>query len=164
MPVSRESCRRPHRSDRCRPTLADGLSGNLDPDTITFDIVRRLGTRMTIVDDTLLRAAIAGVLVEERLVVEAAGAAGVAARVGGRGTDARSSNRSQSCRARTSTATCSRPLSHHPPGEAGDGKRCRRHPPPFTRTAAIVVYREQLRRPRHAGAHIENCADATQLR
>jgi threonine dehydratase len=60
-------------------TIADGLSGNLDPETITFDIVRRLGTRMTIVDDTLLRAAIAGVLVEERLVVEAAGAAGVAA-------------------------------------------------------------------------------------
>ena len=61
------------------PTIADGLSGNLDPETITFDIVRRLGTRMTIGDDTLLRAAIAGVLVEERLVVEAAGAAGVAA-------------------------------------------------------------------------------------
>ena len=61
------------------PTIADGLSGNLDPETITFDIVRRLGTRMTLVDDTLLRAAIAGVLVEERLVVEAAGAAGVAA-------------------------------------------------------------------------------------
>jgi threonine dehydratase len=61
------------------PTIADGLSGNLDPETITFDIVRRLGTRMTMVDDTLLRAAIAGVLVEERLVVEAAGAAGVAA-------------------------------------------------------------------------------------
>jgi len=61
------------------PTIADGLSGNLDPETITFDIVRSLGTRMTLVDDTLLRAAIAGVLVEERLVVEAAGAAGVAA-------------------------------------------------------------------------------------
>jgi len=61
------------------PTIADGLSGNLDPETITFDIVRRLGTRMTLVDDTLLRAAIAGVLAEERLVVEAAGAAGVAA-------------------------------------------------------------------------------------
>jgi len=61
------------------PTIADGLSGNLDPETITFDIVRRLGARMTLVDDTLLRAAMAGVLFEERLVVEAAGAAGVAA-------------------------------------------------------------------------------------
>lgn len=61
------------------PTIADGLSGNLDPETITFDIVRSLGTRMTMVDDNLLRSAMAGVLVEERLVVEAAGAAGVAA-------------------------------------------------------------------------------------
>ena len=31
------SCRSPS-----EPTLADGLAGNLDPDTITFDIVRRL--------------------------------------------------------------------------------------------------------------------------
>jgi threonine dehydratase len=61
------------------PTIADGLSGNLDPDTITFDIVQRLGIRMMTADDNLLRSAIAGVLVEERLVVEAAGAAGVAA-------------------------------------------------------------------------------------
>jgi threonine dehydratase len=60
-------------------TIADGLSGNLDPETITFEIVRTLGTSMTMVDDNLLRSAMAGVLVEERLVVEAAGAAGVAA-------------------------------------------------------------------------------------
>jgi threonine dehydratase len=63
-------------------TLADGLSGNLDPDTITFDIVRNLGTRMTTVSEVQLRDAIAGVVREERLVVEAAGAAGVAAMIG----------------------------------------------------------------------------------
>ena len=64
------------------PTLADGLSGNLDPETITFDIVRRLGIRMATVNEDQLRSAMAGVVREERLVVEAAGAAGVAAVIG----------------------------------------------------------------------------------
>ncbi len=62
-----------------QPTLADGLAGNLDPETVTFDIVRRLVARIALVDETDLRAAIAGVVKEERLVAEAAGAAGVAA-------------------------------------------------------------------------------------
>ncbi|MFL6281165.1 MAG: threonine/serine dehydratase [Vicinamibacterales bacterium] len=60
-------------------TLADGLSGNLDPDTITFDIVRTLVDRMTLVTEDQLRDAIAGVFYKERLIAEAAGAAGVAA-------------------------------------------------------------------------------------
>jgi threonine dehydratase len=64
-------------------TLADGLSGNLDPDTITFDIVRSLVDRMTLVTEDQLRDAIVGVLREERLVVEAAGAAAVAALISG---------------------------------------------------------------------------------
>jgi threonine dehydratase len=59
-------------------TLADGLSGNLDPDTITFDIVRRLVDRMTAVTEDQLREAIRGIVGEERLVAEAAGAAAVA--------------------------------------------------------------------------------------
>ena len=60
-------------------TLADGLSGNLDPDTVTFDIVRTMVDRMTLVTEDHLRDAILGVLREERLVAEAAGATGVAA-------------------------------------------------------------------------------------
>ena len=61
------------------PTLADGLAGNLDPDTVTFEIVRRLVSRIALVDESDLRQAIAGVVREERLVTEGAGAAGVAA-------------------------------------------------------------------------------------
>jgi threonine dehydratase len=64
-------------------TLADGLSGNLDPDTITFDIVRTLVDRMLLVTEAQLRDAIAGVFHKERLIAEAAGAAGVAAIAGG---------------------------------------------------------------------------------
>jgi threonine dehydratase len=63
-------------------TLADGLSGNLDPDTITFDIVRTLVDRMILVTEDQLREAIRGVLREERLVAEAAGAAAVGAFMG----------------------------------------------------------------------------------
>jgi threonine dehydratase len=63
-------------------TLADGLSGNLDPDTITFDIVRALVDRMTLVTEDQLREAIGGVVREERLVAEAAGATAVAAFMG----------------------------------------------------------------------------------
>ena len=64
-------------------TLADGLSGNLDPDTITFDIVQKLVDRMALVTEHQLRDAIRGVLRDERLIAEAAGAAGVAALTGG---------------------------------------------------------------------------------
>ncbi len=63
-------------------TLADGLSGNLDPDTITFDIVRTHVDRLSLVSETQLRDAVAGVFKEERLIAEGAGAAGVAAVAG----------------------------------------------------------------------------------
>jgi threonine dehydratase len=61
------------------PTLADGLAGNMDPDTITFDLVREYVTTIGVVTEDALRAAVASTVREERLVVEAAGAAGVAA-------------------------------------------------------------------------------------
>jgi threonine dehydratase len=61
------------------PTLADGLAGNLDPDTITFDIVQTLVPEIAVVGEDDLRAAMAGLLVQEKLVVEGAGATGVAA-------------------------------------------------------------------------------------
>jgi threonine dehydratase len=62
-----------------RPTLADGLAGNLDPDTVTFDIVRREVHRIALVSEDELREAIAGVVANEHLIVEGAGAVGVAA-------------------------------------------------------------------------------------
>lgn len=62
-----------------KPTLADGLAGNLDPDTITFDIVKRLVSSVVLVSEPELEAAIAGIAREERLIAEGAGATGVAA-------------------------------------------------------------------------------------
>jgi threonine dehydratase len=58
------------------PTLADGLAGNLDPDTITFELVRRYVARVVTVSEAEIADAIAGLFYEERLVAE--GAAGVA--------------------------------------------------------------------------------------
>jgi threonine dehydratase len=66
-----------------RPTLADGLSGNLDPNTVTFDIVRRLVGRIVLVSERQLEGAIAGIVREERLIAEGAGAAAAAAVLSG---------------------------------------------------------------------------------
>lgn len=65
-------------------TLADGLSGNLDPDTITFDIVRALVRRVVLVGERELAAGLAAIVREERLIAEAAGAVGAAAVMAGR--------------------------------------------------------------------------------
>jgi threonine dehydratase len=62
-----------------RPTLADGLAGNLDPDTVTFEIVRRHVTRIALVDERQLRTAVMNVVDREQLIAEGAGAVGVAA-------------------------------------------------------------------------------------
>ena len=61
------------------PTLADGLAGNLDPDTMTFGIVGRLVERIATVDEPQIRGAMRGIIERERLVAEGAGAVGVAA-------------------------------------------------------------------------------------
>jgi threonine dehydratase len=60
-------------------TLADGLSGNLDPDTPTFDIVRDTVAGVVAVSEAELGAAMRGLASHEHLIAEAAGAAGVAA-------------------------------------------------------------------------------------
>jgi threonine dehydratase len=64
-------------------TLADGLSGNLDPDTITFDLIRAYVDRMVVVQEDHVRGAVTGVLRNERVVAEGAGATAVAAISGG---------------------------------------------------------------------------------
>ncbi|MBA2302119.1 MAG: pyridoxal-phosphate dependent enzyme, partial [Acidobacteria bacterium] len=61
------------------PTLADGLSGNLDPESPTFDIVRTRVTRISVVSEDDLTDAIRGVAEHERLIIEGAAAAAVAA-------------------------------------------------------------------------------------
>jgi threonine dehydratase len=62
-----------------QPTLADGLAGNLDPDTVTFDIVRQNVSRIVLVEEGELRSAIVGLLDREHVIAEGAGAVGVAA-------------------------------------------------------------------------------------
>lgn len=66
------------------PTLADGLAGNLDPDTITFAIVQRLVQEIVTVSEAEIRGAMRGIVEHERLIAEGAGAVGVAAALAGR--------------------------------------------------------------------------------
>ena len=65
-------------------TLADGLGGNPDPDTITFEPIQRLVDQIVTVSEAHLRDAVVGLLSNEHLVTEGAGAAAAAALVGRR--------------------------------------------------------------------------------
>jgi threonine dehydratase len=66
------------------PTLADGLAGNMEPDSITFALVQRWVDSVGSVDETGLADAIRGLITHDHLVAEGAGAAGVAAVASGR--------------------------------------------------------------------------------
>ena len=66
------------------PTLADGLGGNPDPNTITFAFIQRLVDRIVTVSEDDLKAALVGLVEEEHVVAEGAGAAAAAAIVGRR--------------------------------------------------------------------------------
>jgi threonine dehydratase len=67
-----------------RPTLADGLAGNLDPETITFELVRDRAAGIVTVSEPAIGEAIRNLLHEERVVAEGAAAAAVAGVLGGR--------------------------------------------------------------------------------
>lgn len=64
-------------------SLADGLTGNLDPDTITLDIVRELVDQIVVVEEPSLARALAATVSHEHLLVEGAAATGPAAVMGG---------------------------------------------------------------------------------
>ena len=66
------------------PTLADGLGGNPDPETITFAFIQESVDRIVTVSEDDLASAIAGLVESEHLVAEGAGAAAVAALAGRR--------------------------------------------------------------------------------
>ena len=66
------------------PTLADGLGGNPDPDTITWEYIRRLVDDIVTVGERDLANAIVRLIAEEHVIAEGAGAAAVAALAGGR--------------------------------------------------------------------------------
>jgi threonine dehydratase len=66
------------------PTLADGLGGNPDPDTITFAFIRQFVDDVVTVSEKDLSAAIGGLVDCEHLIAEGAGAAATAAIAGHR--------------------------------------------------------------------------------
>jgi threonine dehydratase len=66
------------------PTLADGLGGNPDPDTITFEPIQRLVDQLVTVSEPDLEASLVGLVAAEHVVAEGAGAAATAAIVGKR--------------------------------------------------------------------------------
>jgi threonine dehydratase len=65
-------------------TLADGLGGNPDPDTITFAVIQQLVDRIVTVSEGDLESAISGLVDAEHVIAEGAGAAATAAIVGKR--------------------------------------------------------------------------------
>jgi threonine dehydratase len=71
-----------------KPTLADGLAGNLEPGSITFEIVQRRVDEIVTVSEEEIARAMAGLLAQEHLVVEGAGAVAVAAILSGKVGDA----------------------------------------------------------------------------
>jgi threonine dehydratase len=62
-----------------RPTIADGLAGNMDPDTITFDLVKRFVTRVLLVPERSIEEAVRALVSLDHVIAEGAGAVGVAA-------------------------------------------------------------------------------------
>ena len=65
-------------------TLADGLGGNPDPDTITFDPIQRLVDQLVTVSEKDLKDALVGLVTFEHVITEGAGAAATAALIGKR--------------------------------------------------------------------------------
>jgi threonine dehydratase len=62
-----------------QPSLADGLVGNLDPETMTFDLVREHVAGIATVDEEHVARAVGMLVAEERLIAEGAAAVAVAA-------------------------------------------------------------------------------------
>jgi threonine dehydratase len=60
-------------------TLADGLSGNVDPDTLTWDYIRDLVDEVVTVSEDELAEGLRGLVAEDHLIAEGAGVAAVAA-------------------------------------------------------------------------------------
>ena len=60
-------------------TVADGLAGNMEPDSQTFAIVRDLVDRVVLVPEPAIVSAMRDIFVRERLIAEGAGATAVGA-------------------------------------------------------------------------------------
>jgi threonine dehydratase len=66
------------------PSLADGLVGNLEADSMTFPLVRQVVDHVVTISEGELARAMKGLATEDRLIVEGAGAAASAAVMAGR--------------------------------------------------------------------------------
>jgi threonine dehydratase len=67
-----------------RPSLADGLVGNLEPGSITFPLVQQVVDEVVIVSEHAIARAMMGLAAEEHLIAEGAGAAATAAIMAGK--------------------------------------------------------------------------------
>ena len=67
-----------------RPSVADGLVGNLEPGTITFPLVKQVVDYVVTVSEDEIARAMKGLATEERLIVEGAGAVATAAIMAGK--------------------------------------------------------------------------------
>jgi len=68
-----------------KPTLADGLAGNMDPDSRTFGIVSALTDRVILVAEDSIELAMRELVRRERIVAEGAAATAVGAVLQGGG-------------------------------------------------------------------------------
>jgi threonine dehydratase len=66
------------------PTLADGVAGNLEPGSVTIDLVRAHVADLVTVTEAEIAAAMRHVAREHGLIVEGSGAVGLAAVLAGR--------------------------------------------------------------------------------
>ena len=66
-----------------KATMADGLAGNMDPETITFELVQQHVDRVEVVEERAIEDAVRGLVSHEHLIAEGAGAVGVAALASG---------------------------------------------------------------------------------
>jgi threonine dehydratase len=66
------------------PTLADGLGGNMDPETITFEIVQQYVDDLVTVTEAELADALRGLAAKDHAIAEGAGAAAPAAVLAGK--------------------------------------------------------------------------------
>jgi threonine dehydratase len=62
-----------------QPTLADALGGNVEPESITIDIIHRLVDDIILVDEDAIASTIGALVEHDRVVTEGAGAIGAAA-------------------------------------------------------------------------------------
>ena len=67
-----------------RPSVADGIAGNIDLETITFPLIQKYADDVVLVSETEIKSAIHDLLHHERLLTEGSAAAAYAAAASGK--------------------------------------------------------------------------------